>query len=1589
MVSRFKIPFSFLALVLAVLVAFPAAMVFAQDTGTPTAAPTIQSDKEDYPPGALVTLTGSGWQPGETVNINVNDDVGQTWNRNVNVTADANGNITDQFNLPDWFVATYYVTATGDSGSVARTTFTDAKVDVRANLSGGQKWDLTWSRYEGKKDAPATTCTNGLAEGPKTDELQGTGIKQHEADSNGSVKFSASDKTVHTSTDPHRVFDKWTLVDSATGAVIGTLPHTTEVITARGQQATVHTICVAGQNGSLRTYVANYKTPDTTAPAVSSIVRADASPTNAASVRWTVTFSESVTGVDAQDFSFAAGTGLSGQSITNVAVNTNTQNPNTTYTVTANTGTGNGSLGLNLVDNDTIVDGASNKLGGTGTGNGNFTGQVYEIQKSQGTSVSAVSGSGTFGGNATLTAKLASGTTDLANKQIQFKLNNQNVGSPQTTNASGVATLTDVSLSGINAGSYAGAVSASFAGDSGYDAASGSGALTVSKADQTITFGALANKPFGAPDFQVSATASSGLAVAFTSLTTSTCTVSGNTVHLVSAGDCTLRATQGGNGNYNAAAPADQSFAINKANQTITFAAPTGVTYGDAPFNAGATASSGLAVGYSSSTPGVCTIDSLSNEVRIVSAGICTVTASQTGNNNYNPAADVTRNITINAKELTGSFTAADKVYDGNASATIATRSVSGAVTGDDVGLTGGTATFADKNVGTAKTVTATGFTLSGAKASNYTLKAGPWTTTATVTAKPLTGSFTAADKVYDGTTDATIAASNLDGKIAGDVVTLAGGTASFADKNVGTGKTVSIDRADLSGADAGNYTLAQGPWTAKADITPKPLTGSFTAADKAYDGDNSATIATRSVDGAVSGDDVGLTGGTATFADKNVGTAKTVTGTGFSLSGSGAGNYTLKSSTLTTTASITAKQLTVTADNKSKVYGAANPTFTVSYRGFVNGDTAASLGGTLAFDTNATASSPVGSYDVTPKGLTSGNYNISFAKGTLTINKADLTVTAKDATKVYGANNPAFDVGYSGFVNGDTAASLGGTLAFDTPATASSPVGSYDVTPSGLTSGNYNISFVKGTLTVTKADLTMSADNKSKVYGAANPTFTGTLTGVQNNDGITASYGTTATQQSAVGTYDIVPTLNDPNNKLGNYNVTKNNGTLTVTKADLTVTADNKSKTYGDANPNFTVSYDGFKNGDAAGSLGGTLQFSTNANQGSPVGSYDVTPSGLTSNNYTITFAKGTLTVDKRAIEVTADNKSKTYGENDPALTYTVTGGNLVNGDAFTGSLTRQAGQDVGTYAINQGTLSAGGNYTLTFKSGTLTVTKADLTVTADNKSKTYSDANPTFTASYSGFKNGDTANSLGGTLAFGTQADQSSAVGAYDVTPSGLTSGNYTINFVKGTLTINKADLTVKADDKSKIVGAANPTLTGTLTGVKNNDGITASYGTTATQSSPVGTYPITPSPNDPNNKLGNYNVTKTNGTLTINYDWRGFLQPINDTAHMTGVAQSKFKLGQTIPVRFAIYDAAGTSVQQATNPTFTRSNNLGSCDATTTLEDPSTLSPDAATTYTFNGGQYHYNWSTKGLSAGEYRIFANLADGTKKYVDICLTK
>ncbi len=191
--------------------------------------------------------------------------------------------------------------------------------------------------------------------------------------------------------------------------------------------------------------------------------------------------------------------------------------------------------------------------------------------------------------------------------------------------------------------------------------------------------------------------------------------------------------------------------------------------------------------------------------------------------------------------------------------------------------------------------------------------------------------------------------------------------------------------------------------------------------------------------------------------------------------------------------------------------------------------------------------------------------------------------------------------------------------------------------------------------------------------------------------------------------------------------------------------------------------------------------------------------------------------------------------------------------------------------------------------------------------------------------------------------------------------------------------------ASNQSKIVGAADPVLTYTITVGSLVTGESFTGALTRDPGETVGPYPI---------RVGtltagtNYALTFTPGVLfNIYYGWTGFLQPINDTAH-TGLYESKFKLGQTIPAKFVLKNAQGVVVQQVGNPTFTRSGNNGACDATAvpdTITD--TVTPDPNAVYTWDGSQYHYNWSTKGLSAGEYRIYANLADGTKNFVDICL--
>jgi hypothetical protein len=251
------------------------------------------------------------------------------------------------------------------------------------------------------------------------------------------------------------------------------------------------------------------------------------------------------------------------------------------------------------------------------------------------------------------------------------------------------------------------------------------------------------------------------------------------------------------------------------------------------------------------------------------------------------------------------------------------------------------------------------------------------------------------------------------------------------------------------------------------------------------------------------------------------------------------------------------------------------------------------------------------------------------------------LTVTASAESKTYG-QTVTFSSGStlfasSGLQNSQTIGSV--TLAVSSNGgAATAAVGSYTITPSLATGGtftasNYTITYNTGTLTVNPATLTITAKNDSKTYGTVK-TFSGsafTEIGLvtANGDTITAvtETSTGAPASATVGTDPIVPS-GATGSGLSNYTIGYVNGTLTVNPATLTITANNQTKLYGQANPALTVSYTGFVNGDTPTSLTTAPSVTTTATTSSTVGTYPIRAAGAVDPNYTISYVAGKLTV-------------------------------------------------------------------------------------------------------------------------------------------------------------------------------------------------------------------------------------------------------------------------------------------------------------------------------------------------------------------------
>ena len=447
-----------------------------------------------------------------------------------------------------------------------------------------------------------------------------------------------------------------------------------------------------------------------------------------------------------------------------------------------------------------------------------------------------------------------------------------------------------------------------------------------------------------------------------------------------------------------------------------------------------------------------------------------------------------------------------------------------------------------------------------------------------------------------------------------------------------------------------------------------------------------------------------------------------------------------------------------------------------------------------------------------------------------------------------------------------------------------------------------------------------------------------GTLQNGDINVGtIGATLGSSGSAASPVGAYDLSITGLFPYSSLG-YALTgaTNTGGHTITQRPINLTANaGQTKIYGNTDP--TLTYATEANGINSGIVGSdTFTGAPTRAAGENVGStYAIGQGTLANSNYLINFVADNFAITQRPITVTADAKSKVYGDADPALTYAVTTGNLVTGDNLTGVLTRATGENVNTYTIDASAL-ANSNYLITATNGTLTINPAPLTVTADDQTRLYGAANPSLTTSVTGFVNGETALTAAGYTGSGgasTTATPSTNVGAATITASAgtLAATNYDFStLTNGTLTINKAPLTVTADDQTRLYGAANPSLTTTVTGFVNGEttataaGYTGSGGasTTATPSTNVGAATISASAGTL--AATNYDFsTLTNGTLTINKapltvtaNDAGFAQTGVAYSGGNGVAYSGFVNGEASNVLGGALSYSGTS-QGAINP------------------------------------------------------------------------
>jgi hypothetical protein len=1019
-------------------------------------------------------------------------------------------------------------------------------------------------------------------------------------------------------------------------------------------------------------------------------------------------------------------------------------------------------------DNATVTAGDNASFSSVATGTG--TGLTYQWQVSSGSGFTNLSESAPYSGVTTNKLTITGTTTQMSGYQYQLVVS----GTCAPAATSGAATLT------VNAPSVA----------------------------PTLTFNDV-HKTFGDADFALTTTSNSSGAYTYSvqSGTGATVTPAGQ-VTLTGAGSVVVRVDQAANGSYTAGS-ATATLTIDKAPATVTLADLSQTYSGSARAASASTSATGTS-SFTLTYNGAAQAPTQAGQYAVVATLV---------NDNYKGSA--TGTLVVAPKPVTATLVASNKVYDGKVSAS-ATSSIAPeqVATNDELSVQATTVAFDTKQVGTGKTVTASGLSLSGAAASNYSLTATTTTAKANITARPLVVTATGVNKVYDGTTPATVTLG--DDRLSGDVFTTAYASAIFADANVGTGKTVTVTGISLSGADASNYS---GNTTASttADITPAtpqvvataPTSLRYSGTPKA--GTGTATGVGGSTDVLSPAPALSYVGTNSTSYGPTA-TAPTSVGD-YTVTAKFAGNnnYNPKISDAVPF-SISPAPLTVTTVAASKPYGDANPSFAVSYTGFVNNETKSVLGGTLVFTTAATASSPVGSYSVTPGGLTSTNYSLTFTPANLTIQARPLTVTATGVNKAYDGTTTATVSLSDNRLSGDAL-----TTAYTNAAFADANVGKgksasvAGISLGGSAASNYTLTAATATATadITARPLTVTATGLNKVYDGTTAAAVSLSDNRLSGDALTTSYTSASFDTKMVGTAKKV-TVNGIS--LGgaaasNYSLT---ATTATTTADITALVTTASFTAADKVYDRTTAatvtgstVTAALPSDVVTLVGGVATFDNkNVGTGKTVTLTGATLSGADAANYRLTtVSSATANITARPLVITATGVNKVY-DGTTAATVTLSD-NRLSGDVLTTAYTSAsfAAANVGTgkqVTVTGISLSGAdaGNYSLTATTASTTadITQATPVVAVSTTGPTQYSDQVTLTATLTSASAQTALNTTGGTVAF-TLVSGSTSV------PLGTTTYPGDWRVVNGVATASKAFTISQPADTYSVLAVFTP--------------------------------------------------------------------------------------------------------------------------------------------------------------------------------------